>query len=163
MTLQKASGIGIATKLDTINNKEKSSKLNKGKKLLPGKVAYATGKRKNAIARVWIKPGTGAIIINNREILKYFPRESYVKQILQPFIDTNTSGQYDVLCTTKGGGNTGQAGAIIHGIAKALDCISNDFHITLRKKGYLTRDSRIVERKKYGKRKARKSTQFSKR
>ena len=82
---------------------------------------------------------------------------------LQPFVDTNTSGQYDVVCTIKGGGTTGQAGAIIHGIARALDCISDDFHTALRKNGFLTRDSRVVERKKYGKRKARKSTQFSKR
>jgi len=94
---------------------------------------------------------------------RYFPRESYRKLILQPFVDTNTSGQYDVVCTIKGGGTTGQAGAIIHGIARALDCISDDFHTALRKNGFLTRDSRVVERKKYGKRKARKSTQFSKR
>jgi small subunit ribosomal protein S9 len=82
---------------------------------------------------------------------------------MQPFVDTNTTGQFDVMCTTKGGGTTGQAGAIIHGIARALDCISDDFHPILRKGGFLTRDARVVERKKYGKRKARKSTQFSKR
>ena len=82
---------------------------------------------------------------------------------MKPFVDTNTTGQYDDVCTTKGGGTTGQAGAIVNGIAKAMDCISDEFHITLRKNGFLTRDSRVVERKKYGKRKARKSTQFSKR
>ena len=135
----------------------------KAKKLLSGGGAYGTGRRKNSIARVWVKPGKGVVTVNKRDISDYFPRESYRKLILQPFFDTNTSGQYDVICTTKGGGTTGQAGAIIHGIARALDCISEDFHAILRKNGFLTRDSRVVERKKYGKRKARKSTQFSKR
>ncbi|CAF2120005.1 unnamed protein product [Rotaria magnacalcarata] len=135
----------------------------KAKKLLPGGGAYGTGRRKNSIARVWVKPGKGVVTVNKRDMSDYFSRESYRKLILQPFTDTNTSGQYDVICTTKGGGTTGQAGAIIHGIARALDCISEDFHAILRKNGFLTRDSRVVERKKYGKRKARKSTQFSKR
>lgn len=125
--------------------------------------AYGTGKRKNSVARVWIKPGTGSITINNREARDYFTRDYYIKHILQPFSDTNTSGQYDVKCTATGGGTTGQAGAIRHGIARALDCISEEFHTILRKNGLLTRDSRVVERKKYGKRKARKSEQFSKR
>ena len=140
-----------------------NSPFHKAKKLLPGGGAYGTGRRKNSVARVWVKPGKGVVIVNKRDMSDYFPRESYRKLILQPFVDTNTSGQYDVVCTIKGGGTTGQAGAIIHGIARALDCISDDFHTALRKNGFLTRDSRVVERKKYGKRKARKSTQFSKR
>lgn len=139
------------------------STFHKAKKLLPGGGAYGTGRRKNSVSRVWVKPGKGVVIVNKRDMSDYFPRESYRKLILQPFVDTNTSGQYDVVCTIKGGGTTGQAGAIIHGIARALDCISDDFHTALRKNGFLTRDSRVVERKKYGKRKARKSTQFSKR
>ena len=139
------------------------STFHKAKRLLHGGGAYGTGRRKNSVARVWVKPGKGLVIVNKRDMSDYFPRESYRKFILQPFVDTNTSGQYDVVCTIKGGGTTGQAGAIIHGIARALDCISDDFHTALHKNGFLTRDSRVVERKKYGKRKARKSTQFSKR
>lgn len=135
----------------------------KSKKSLPGGAAYGTGRRKNSVARVWVRPGKGKIIVNNKDIFAYFPRQTYTTLILQPFVDTNTTGQYDVVCTTKGGGTTGQAGAIVHGIARALDCLSPDFHTALRKGGFLTRDARVVERKKYGKRKARKSTQFSKR
>ncbi len=138
-----------------IQCKSKKSTLNGG--------GYGTGKRKNSVARVWVKPGKGKITVNNKDFSEYFPRESYRTAILRLFVDTNTTAQYDVVCTTKGGGTTGQAGAIIHGIARALDCISDDFHPILRKNGFLTRDSRVVERKKYGKRKARKSTQFSKR
>jgi small subunit ribosomal protein S9 len=134
----------------------------KSKKSTPNG-GYGTGKRKNSIARVWVKLGKGKITVNNKDFSEYFPRKSCRTAILRPFVDTNTTAQYDVVCTTKGGGTTGQAGAIIHGIARALDCISDDFHSILRKNGFLTRDSRVVERKKYGKRKARKSTQFSKR
>lgn len=135
----------------------------KSKKSIPNGGGYGTGKRKNSVARVWVKPGKGKITVNNKDFAEYFPRESYRTAIMKPFVDTNTTAQYDVVCTTKGGGTTGQAGAIVHGIARALDCISDDFHPILRKNGFLTRDSRVVERKKYGKRKARKSTQFSKR
>ena len=135
----------------------------KSKKTTPDGGGYGTGRRKNSIARVWVRPGKGRIIVNNKDFSVYFPRETYRTSIMQPFVDTNTTGQFDVMCTTKGGGTTGQAGAIIHGIARALDCISDDFHPILRKGGFLTRDARVVERKKYGKRKARKSTQFSKR
>lgn len=135
----------------------------KSKKTTPDGGGYGTGRRKNSIARVWVRPGKGQIIVNSKDFSVYFPRETYRTSILQPFVDTNTTGQFDVLCTTKGGGTTGQAGAIVHGIARALDCISADFHAILRKGGFLTRDARVVERKKYGKRKARKSTQFSKR
>lgn len=125
--------------------------------------AYGTGRRKNSIARVWVKAGKGEIIVNKKNVHKYFHRETYIKSILQPFFETKTNGHYDVMCTVKGGGTTGQAGAIIHGIARAISCISQDFHVTLHKAGLLTRDARVVERKKYGKHKARKSTQFSKR
>ena len=135
----------------------------KSKKSILNGGGYGTGKRKNSVARVWVKLGKGKITVNNKDFSEYFSRESYRTAILKPFVDTNTTTQYDVICTTKGGGATGQAGAIIHGIARALDCISDDFHSILRKNGFLTRDSRSVERKKYGKRKARKSTQFSKR
>lgn len=135
----------------------------KSKKSTPNGGGYGTGRRKNSVARVWVKPGKGQIIVNSKDFSAYFPRESYRTAIMKPFVDTKTTAQYDVICTTKGGGTTGQAGAIVHGIARALDCISDEFHLVLRKNGFLTRDSRVVERKKYGKRKARKSTQFSKR
>lgn len=124
---------------------------------------YATGKRKNAIARVWLKVGKGKIVVNKKTIDQYFPSETYVKTILQPFVLTKTIDQYDVICTVRGGGISGQEGAILHGISKALDKSAPDFHAILRKGGLLTRDSRVVERKKYGQRKARKKTQFSKR
>ncbi|HJD58677.1 MAG TPA: 30S ribosomal protein S9 [Rickettsia endosymbiont of Ceroptres masudai] len=124
---------------------------------------YATGKRKNAIARVWLKVGKGKIVVNKKTIDQYFPSETYVKTILQPFVLTKTIDQYDVICTVRGGGISGQKGAILHGISKALDKSAPDFHAILRKGSLLTRDSRVVERKKYGQRKARKKTQFSKR
>lgn len=124
---------------------------------------YGTGKRKNSIARVWVKPGNGKVTVNKKNFLEYFPREAHRVSILKPLIDTNTNTQYDVLCNTKGGGVSGQAEAIAHGISRALDCISDSFHSILSKNGFLTRDSRVVERKKYGRRKARKSAQFSKR
>ena len=124
---------------------------------------YATGKRKNAIARVWLKTGKGKIVVNEKNVEQYFTSETDVKTILQPFVLTKTIDQYDVICTVKGGGLSGQKGAILHGIAKALDKSAPDFHTILRKGGLLTRDSRVVERKKYGRRKARKKTQFSKR
>jgi len=125
--------------------------------------AYGTGKRKNSVARVWLKAGKGKITVNKKDVSEYFKRESYITSILRPFVDTKTMNQYDVVCTTKGGGTTGQSGAIIHGIARALDCLSEDFHSALRKGGFLTRDPRVVERKKPGKKKARRSSQFSKR
>jgi small subunit ribosomal protein S9 len=125
--------------------------------------AYATGKRKNAIARVWLKPGTGKFEINGRSEDVYFARPVLRMMIVQPFRVTDREGQYDVYCTVTGSGLSGQAGAVRHGIAKAL-C---DYEPLLRKivkdQGFLTRDSRVVERKKYGKAKARRSFQFSKR
>ncbi len=125
--------------------------------------AYGTGKRKSAIARVWIKAGQGRIMINKKDINTYFANNYYVKSIYQPFLVTSTPKQYDMVCTVKGGGVTGQIDAITHGISRALDCLSKDFHKNLHEKGLLTRDSRVVERKKYGLRKARKSRQYSKR
>ena len=135
----------------------------RSKKSTPNGGGYGTGRRKDAVARVWVKPGKGVITVNSKDYAKYFARKSYRTAILQPFVATNTTGQFDVICTIKGGGTTGQAGAIIHGIARAMDCISDDYHVILRKNGFLTRDSRTVERKKYGRRKARKKVQFSKR
>jgi len=124
---------------------------------------YATGKRKNAIARVWLKLGKGQVTVNKKGLEQYFASETHVKTILQPFALTKTTDQYDIVCTVKGGGVSGQKGAILHGISKALALSAPDFHAILRKGGFLTRDSRVVERKKYGQHKARKKTQFSKR
>jgi small subunit ribosomal protein S9 len=125
--------------------------------------AYATGKRKNAIARVWIKPGTGAIKVNDRESPVYFARPVLRMLMSQPFVATNRLGQFDVVCTVKGGGLSGQAGAVRHGISKALTYYEPGLRPLLKSQGFLTRDSRVVERKKYGKAKARRSFQFSKR
>ena len=125
--------------------------------------AYATGKRKNAIARVWIKPGTGKITVNGRDSPIYFARPVLRMMINQPFGVVNRAGQYDVVCTVTGGGLSGQAGALRHGISKALTYYEPALRPLLKQGGYLTRDSRVVERKKYGRAKARRSFQFSKR
>jgi len=125
--------------------------------------AYATGKRKNAIARVWIKPGTGKVTINGRDIEVYFARPVLRMIINQPFHVCEREGQFDVVCTAVGGGLSGQAGAVRHGISKALNLFEPGLRPALKKNGFLTRDSRVVERKKYGKAKARRSFQFSKR
>ena len=125
--------------------------------------AYATGKRKNAIARVWIKPGKGGFSINGRDELTYFARPVLRMLINQPFIAVNRAEQYDVWCTVTGGGLSGQAGAVRHGISKALALYEPAVRRALKTGGFLTRDSRVVERKKYGKAKARRSFQFSKR
>jgi small subunit ribosomal protein S9 len=125
--------------------------------------SYGTGRRKDAIARVWIKPGKGKISINGREFEEYFPRPSHRTALIQPFMETKTFGQFDVMCTVKGGGSTGQSGAIRHGLSRALDHFSPELHTLLSRAGYLTRDPRNVERKKYGQKKARKRFQFSKR
>ena len=125
--------------------------------------AYATGKRKDAVARVWIKPGPGKITVNGRELETYFARPVLRMLINQPFAVTEREGQYDVTCTVKGGGLSGQAGAVKHGISKALLYYEPGLRGALKKEGFLTRDSRVVERKKYGRRKARRSFQFSKR
>ncbi len=125
--------------------------------------AYATGRRKDAVARVWIKPGRGEIKVNGREFEKYFARPVLRMVINQPFEVASREGQYDVYVTVKGGGLSGQAGAVRHGISRALSLYEPDLRGALKKEGFLTRDSRTVERKKYGKRKARRSFQFSKR
>ena len=125
--------------------------------------AYATGKRKNAVARVWIKPGGGKIVINEKVIDTYFARPVLRMLIQQPLVASNRNGQYDVVCTVSGGGLSGQAGAVRHGISKALTYFEPDLRGVLKRGGFLTRDSRVVERKKYGRAKARRSFQFSKR
>ena len=125
--------------------------------------SYATGKRKNAIARVWIKPGKGQIVVNGRGSSQYFARPVLQMLIAQPMEAANRSGQFDVWCTVVGGGLSGQAGAVRHGISKALTCFEPDLRPVLKHGGFLTRDSRVVERKKYGQRKARRRFQFSKR
>jgi len=125
--------------------------------------SYATGKRKNAVARVWIKPGNGKIEVNGRDSPIYFARPVLRMLISQPFVVTDRLGQFDVWCTVKGGGLSGQAGAVRHGISRALTFYEPGLRPMLKHGGFLTRDSRVVERKKYGKRKARRSFQFSKR
>jgi len=125
--------------------------------------AYATGKRKNAVARVWIKPGTGKITINERPVEVYFARPVLRMVLSQPLVVANRSTQYDLVVTCAGGGLSGQAGAVRHGLAKALTYFEPDLRPALKREGFLTRDSRVVERKKYGKKKARRSFQFSKR
>jgi small subunit ribosomal protein S9 len=125
--------------------------------------AYATGKRKDAVARVWIKPGSGKVIVNTREVEVYFARPVLRMMIQQPLVAAARQSQYDVVCTVAGGGLSGQAGAVRHGISKALTNFEPDLRGVLKKGGFLTRDSRVVERKKYGKAKARRSFQFSKR
>ena len=125
--------------------------------------SYATGKRKNAIARVWVKPGTGKITVNGRDQTTYFARPTLRLVINQPFDVAERRDQYDVTCTVKGGGLSGQAGAVKHGISQALTRFEPALRSVVKHAGFLTRDPRVVERKKYGKAKARKSFQFSKR
>ena len=125
--------------------------------------AYATGRRKDAVARVWIKPGSGKVVVNGRDQAVYFARPTLRLVIDQPFQIAERAGQYDVIATVKGGGLSGQAGAVKHGIAQALTKFEPALRGAVKAAGFLTRDSRVVERKKYGKAKARKSFQFSKR
>jgi len=125
--------------------------------------SYATGKRKDAVARVWVKPGSGKVVVNGKEMVKYFARPVLQMVIDQPFKVANVAGQFDVMATVKGGGLSGQAGAVKHGISKALSLYDPELRPSLKAAGFLTRDPRVVERKKYGKRKARRSFQFSKR
>jgi len=125
--------------------------------------AYATGKRKNAVARVWLKPGKGTITVNTRPVEVFFARPVLRMLIQQPMVAANRTGQYDVICTVSGGGLSGQAGAVRHGLSKALTNFEPDLRSVLKRGGFLTRDSRVVERKKYGRAKARRSFQFSKR
>ncbi len=125
--------------------------------------SYATGKRKDAVARVWLKPGSGKVVVNGKEMDKYFARPVLQLILRQPFQVAGVEGEFDVMATVKGGGLTGQAGAVKHGISKALQLYNPDLRGPLKAAGFLTRDSRVVERKKFGKRKARRSFQFSKR
>ena len=125
--------------------------------------AYATGRRKDAVARVWLKPGSGKIEINGRDQAIYFARATLRLVINQPFGITDRAGQYDVVATVKGGGLSGQAGAVLHGIAQALSRYEPALRTAVKREGFLTRDPRVVERKKYGRAKARRSFQFSKR
>ncbi|AWB50300.1 30S ribosomal protein S9 [Gemmobacter aquarius] len=125
--------------------------------------SYATGKRKDAVARVWVKPGTGKVVVNGKEMAVYFARPVLQMILKQPFTIANVEGQFDVFATVAGGGLSGQAGAVKHGISKALQLYEPTLRSALKAAGFLTRDSRVVERKKYGKAKARKSFQFSKR
>nr|WP_233508711.1 30S ribosomal protein S9 [Parvularcula marina] len=125
--------------------------------------SYATGRRKTAVARVWIKPGNGKITVNNKDIAEYFGRPVLQMVLKQPLEAAERLDQFDVFCTVKGSGPSGQAGAVRHGLAKALTYYEPGLRSVLKKGGFLTRDSRAVERKKYGKAKARRSFQFSKR
>lgn len=125
--------------------------------------AHATGRRKNAVARVWLKPGKGIVTVNGRDQAIYFARHTQRLILNQPFLIANRLGQFDVICTVTGGGLSGQAGAVRHGIARALEGYEPDLRPALKKAGLLTRDSRIVERKKVGKHKARRSKQWAKR
>ena len=125
--------------------------------------SYATGKRKNAVARVWVKPGRGKVTVNGKDSNQYFARPVLRMLIAQPFLVADRLNQFDVVCTVVGGGLSGQAGAVRHGISRALVFYEPGLRTILKRGGFLTRDSRVVERKKYGKAKARRSFQFSKR
>src|SRR6478735_6984971 len=125
--------------------------------------SYATGRRKNAVARVWIRPGKGDIMVNNKKVVQYFARPVLRMLLTQPFLVADRYNQFDVFCTVTGGGLSGQAGAVRHGISRALTNYDPELRGILKVAGFLTRDSRVVERKKYGKMKARRSFQFSKR
>ena len=159
----------MAEKIESLKDIKKAAKVEaaettvrKAKKDKQGR-AYATGRRKDAVARVWIKAGKGNITINEKTIDQYFARPVLKMIINQPFEVANRVNEFDVICTVKGGGLSGQAGAIKHGISRALNDYEPDLHECLKKAGFLTRDDRAVERKKYGKAKARRSYQFSKR
>ena len=137
---------------------------NNSNKILDSKErAYATGKRKNSIARVWLKRGKGEVTINGKTVDKYFSRPVLQMIVNQPMVVIQSTGSYEIKATVKGGGLSGQAGALRHGISKALSLYDNSLRPVLKKVGFLTRDSRVVERKKFGLAKARKSYQFSKR
>lgn len=150
----KVAKAAVSANSETVVSKPKRDKFGR---------SYATGKRKDAVARVWIKPGKGNIVINEKSIEQYFARPVLKMIINQPFEVANRINEFDVVCTVKGGGLSGQAGAIKHGISKALNEYEPELRAVLKKAGFLTRDDRTVERKKYGKAKARRSYQFSKR
>ena len=148
------SGVAVATAEAPVTREAQRDSLNR---------AYATGKRKDAVARVWIKPGSGKITVNGKDMSVYFARPVLQLIVNQPFGVAGVEGQYDVVATVAGGGLSGQAGAVKHGISKALQLHEPALRAPLKAAGFLTRDSRVVERKKYGKAKARRSFQFSKR
>jgi small subunit ribosomal protein S9 len=152
----------MATKPKTAEKPEKTAKpvTKKDANILR---TYGTGRRKDAVARVWVTRGSGKITVNGKEVAEYFARPVLRMIINQPFATLNRVGNFDVNCTVVGGGLSGQAGAVRLGISRALDLYDTEFHKSLRTGGFLTRDPRVVERKKYGKRKARRSFQFSKR
>jgi len=148
------SGVAVATAEAPVTREAQRDSLNR---------AYATGKRKDAVARVWVKPGSGKITVNGKDMTAYFARPVLQLIVNQPFGVAGVEGQYDVVATVAGGGLSGQAGAVKHGISKALQLHEPALRAPLKAAGFLTRDSRVVERKKYGKAKARRSFQFSKR
>jgi small subunit ribosomal protein S9 len=125
--------------------------------------AYGTGRRKDAVARVWVKPGSGRVVVNGRDQAVYFARQTHRLILNQPFLVVNIVGKFDVMCTVKGGGLSGQAGAVRHGISRALENFDPQYRPVLKKAGMLTRDARVVERKKVGKHKARRTKQWAKR
>ena len=155
-TLNDLSDLGAATGVEATETPREPVRDELGR-------SYATGKRKNAIARVWVKPGTGKITVNGRDIETYFARPVLRMIVNQPFTVADRVGQFDVVCTVTGGGLSGQAGAVRHGISRALTYYEPELRSVLKARGFLTRDSRVVERKKYGRAKARRSFQFSKR
>ncbi|GGC71452.1 30S ribosomal protein S9 [Chelatococcus reniformis] len=157
-TLQSLAELGQQAQVATPNDAPLREK-----KVDPQGRAYATGKRKDAVARVWIKPGPGNIVVNERPVEVYFARPVLRMILNQPLQLVNRVGQYDVIVTVAGGGLSGQAGAVRHGLSKALTNFEPELRSILKKEGFLTRDSRVVERKKYGRAKARRSFQFSKR
>jgi small subunit ribosomal protein S9 len=155
-TVQSLEGLS-ALKPETVEAPKRVQKLDKQGR------AYATGKRKNAVARIWIRPGSGKIVVNTKPVETFFARPVLRMLIQQPLVAANRQTQYDISATVSGGGLSGQAGAVRHGISKALTYFEPELRTSLKRGGFLTRDSRVVERKKYGKAKARRSFQFSKR
>lgn len=159
-TVTPAAKAGVKPSVKTVNKSPKKESFGANDKEL---ICYGTGRRKDAVARVFLKRGTGKITVNGRELAVYFARPVLRMIINQPFGAIDRVGNFDINCTVVGGGLSGQAGAIRHGISRALDDYDAIFHKPLRQGGFLTRDSRVVERKKYGHKKARRSFQFSKR
>lgn len=162
------SEIGAAVKIETVAGKAKAEPATEQKRERVQKIdkqgrAYATGRRKDAVARVWLKPGSGKVTVNERDQSVYFARQTQRLVLNQPFLIVNSVGRYDVIATVKGGGLSGQAGAVRHGISRALENYDPALRSALKKAGMLTRDDRIVERKKVGKHKARRSKQWAKR
>jgi small subunit ribosomal protein S9 len=153
----------MATKAKTAPKTEKTEKPAKAENKANILRTYGTGRRKDSVARVWITRGSGKITVNGKDLAKYFARPVLRMIINQPFAVLNRIGNFDVQCTVVGGGLSGQAGAVRLGISRALNAYDTEFHKVLRQGGFLTRDARVVERKKYGHRKARRSFQFSKR